>query len=111
MKWPADQTLIMTSAFRQFFNNSQFDITQVKDRYKDDIWSAIWAVYAQVTYDLQHSDSHPAFQPGCWDNGEPREPRTRRVQHDPLFVLYPKGCNDSHLKTMLKHVAMQIGLL
>lgn len=110
MKWPADQMQIMLDGFKQFFENSQFDVTLIRERYKEDPWFAIWHIYRQVTYDLQYDNDHPAYHPGDYD-GVPRLPRTRRVQHNPAFKLYPKGCNDTHLKTMLKHVATQIGLI
>lgn len=109
MKWPADQTEIMRSAFAQFITNSELSPSEIRDSYPDEK-RRLWAVYRSVVYDLQNDDSHPAYTAGKWDDGSDRTARVRRVDRNSAFLLYPPGCNDDHLWTMLKHIAKSTGI-
>lgn len=110
MKWPSDQTAIMQTAFAQFLRNCSVSLDDIKADYPDPV-NRLYTVERLVTYDIQYSDSHPAYSPGEWDDGTIRPARKRLAEYSPEFVLYPDGCNDDHRLSMLKHVAKFVGLI
>lgn len=83
MKWPEKQAEILRNGFQEFLRFHGISLVPGTE----------WEVYRQVTYDLQYDDSHPAFSTGK---------RCRIVAYNPEFQLYPDGCNDSHLATVLR---------
>ena len=100
MKWPKEQTEIVLDAIRQLVDSYDYTIEEIRADCPNAM-SMMYRLYNQATYDLQFDDTHPAFA----EHG-----RKRRVRYNPEFVLYPPGCNDSHLDTLLKYVAKEIGL-
>lgn len=110
MKWPSEQIEIVRKGFLQFLASPDCSIVDIRADLDDDA-SRIWSVFYHVAYDLQYNDTHPAYSIGLRDDGTIRLARIRRCDHNPLFVLYPAGCDDSHLKTMLNDVARSVGLI
>ncbi len=101
MKWPNDQVQIMLDGFQEFLQNCGYSLDEIREHYQGTPpMKVVWDIARQVQYDLSCDDSHPAYKS-----------RKRRVKHNPRFVLYPKGCHDTHRTTMLKHVAKKVGLL
>jgi len=104
MKWPAEQYDILLGAFRQFLDSFGWSKQQIREQYIGRPEAVLWDIYRQITFDLQFDDNHPAYSAGVWDDGTPRVPRKRLVSYSPKFVLYPPGCNDTHLKTALRSI-------
>lgn len=101
MKWPADQTKIMLDGFKQFIDSYGYSIQQIKDD-NPNVMATIWKIQNQVVYDLRFDDNHPAYT---------QHGRQRRVKYNPAFVLYPPGCHDLHMTTMLRYIGKELGLL
>ena len=112
MKYPVEQYNILLGAFRQFIDQCGYSAAHIRKSYADKPEAALWDIHRQVVYDLQYDDSHPAYSPipDKWDDGTPRVPRKRLVSYSPKFVLYPPGCNDTHLKTALKSIGRHLGI-
>ena len=114
IKWPTDQIDILETAYRQFFswfvNSPEHNITldKINSSIEADGWKFIRAQYQSVSYDLQYDDTHPAYQPGTWEDGTPRPPKPRRCEHNPNFQLYPPGCSDIHAEAMFKQLAKRL---
>jgi hypothetical protein len=104
MKWPAEQYEVLLEAFRQFLDSCGRTKQQIREYYADRPEAVLWDIYRQVRYDLQHDDDHPAYKPGVFEDGTPIRARKRLVSYSPKFVLYPPGCNDTHLKTALRSI-------
>lgn len=104
MKWPSDQVEILRQGFREFLEKVGYGGPTAEP-----LAAARW-IFPRVAFDLQYDDSHPAFSPGVWDDGQTRPARMRLVSHNPNFVLYPDGCNDNHLDTVLKLLAKEFDL-
>jgi len=102
MKWPKEQYKIILSGFRQFIDNCGFTIEEIREDYKGTPeLNVMYSMWRHVQYDITSDENHPAFSQGV---------KTRRVQYNPDFILYPKGCNDDHFKTVLKRIKGELGL-
>ena len=110
MKYPVEQYNILLGAFRQFIDQCGYSAAHIRKSYADKPEAVLWDIYRQVIFDLQYDDNHPAYKSGKWEDGTPRVPRKRLVSYSPKFVLYPPGCNDTHLKTALKSIGRHFGI-
>lgn len=91
MKWPRDQVEILQTAITQVIENSGYSIEQIKKDYEYlPPMRLAWDLFRLARAGLQGHSSH------CM-----------KVES---YVLYPEGCNDSHLSTALKHIMKNIGL-
>lgn len=113
MKWSQDQVAIIDNGFAQFLSHETVpDIAAIRDSYKDchpeRVLYDIWRI---VNYDLQFDNTHPAYSPWVDESGVTQPARVRRVQFNAMFKLYPKGCNDMHLQTVLRLVGRKHGLI
>lgn len=112
MKWPQEQIAIIVDGFNQWID-SHGGLESVKEALGDDRirfpMVIAYRIYRMVNYDLQYDDDHPAYSDTIQD-GIKFTARVRRVRYNPSFQLYPDGCSDKHLATMLKSVMMQCSL-
>ena len=106
MKWPKEQVAIIKTGFKQLIANSQHSPEAILKAYKTPL-RAMYAMWRHVQYDLSYDNDHPAYTTTEVD-GKPCKPRTRMCEYNADFVLYPPGCNDSHFKTVLKHIAKEL---
>jgi hypothetical protein len=112
MKWPKPQVDIVLNGFIQFLDNTPHTLEEIRESYAGsppmkvvyDIWRLVWM-------DMQFDDTNPRYSDGVYDDGTPHKGRKRLVQHCPEFLLYPSGCDDSHMKTMLKFIGKKCGLI
>ena len=111
MKWPKNQVDIYTAAVVEWLASHNCPAERLRKDYA--VMPEMHLMYLidrQVTYDLQYTDNHPAYRDITQD-GVTYKARTRRCKHNPFFVLYPPGCDDSHRKTMLRSVGKTLGLI
>ena len=112
MKWPKSQVDIVLDGFTQFLDNTPHTLAEIRESYAGSPpMKAVYDIWRQVWIDMQNPDNHPRYSDGTYDDGTPYKGRKRLVRHCSEFVLYPPGCNDSHLNTMLKYVGKQCGLV
>ena len=97
MKWPQDQVEILDKAINDWLDKNLKHINRktFRESYENNPRGFSFSIYSYVTHDLMFDDNHPAYT---------RNLRKRVIPHDPNFVLYPDGCNDDHLATVLKHI-------
>lgn len=109
-KWPEEQVEILLEAFREYLATDMgMAISEAVPP-----MLLMQQIYQAVSYDLQYDNTHPAYHPGVWevDGVEyPRAPRMRLVTYNPRFELYPEGCNDSHLYTLLLYIGKEVNII
>lgn len=114
-KWPKGQVGILLNGYREFLDNCEHSVEEIRESYKDcPPLKVMYDLDRAVTYDLMYDNSHPAYSDGEWEvDGEvrPRPARKRMVSHNPDFVFYPEGCNDNHRVAVLKYIGKEIGLV
>lgn len=96
MKWPKDQIEIVERAFHQLFNSwEESQQTTLLELNDDDRLCVLKQFYTRVvSFQLRNDNKHPYFSK-----------KKRLIAHNPDYQLYPKGCNDDHWKTLMKHIA------
>lgn len=102
MKWPKDQYEIIKFAFSEVIESTGKSAEEIKEAYSDRPGAVLWHIWTQVQYDVMKNNDDPAYT----EHG-----RERRCTYNHLFKLYPPGCNDDHLKTCLRKVGKELGIL
>ena len=111
MKWPKEQFDLLDNGFKLFLLGCGHSVAEIRGVYEDIPFRAVYYVYRQVWLDLMHDDNHPRYHNQVLEDGSTYVGKTRLVSYSSKFVLYPPGCNDSHLKTVLKKLGKKHGLI
>lgn len=112
MKWDKKQVDILKNGYQQFIKNCGYTLQELRDGHsghKNPLW-IMYCLDRLVVYDLQNSNSHPAYK-DTEQEGVFFKARIRRVKYNPEFVLYPPGCNDRHKDTVLKSIGKELKLI
>jgi len=112
MKWPKSHFNVLDSAFSQFIQNSGLTLEELRCKISNiSPMSGMHRLYAMIWGDLMNDDNHPRYKDQTLNDGTVYPGRIRLVKHVPGFELYPSGCNDSHLGTILKKLGKKHGLI
>jgi hypothetical protein len=111
MKWPKDQIEIYKNAVAQVIESTGKSAEEIRKEYAfAPTMRIMFEIDRIVCYDAQYDNNHPAYHETIQD-GKTFKARIRRCKHNPDFVLYPRGCDDTHKATMLRHVGTELGLI
>lgn len=111
MKWPKEQFELLDNGFKLFLQGCGHSIAEIREAYKDIPFQAVYSIYRQIWQDLMYDDNHPRYHNQVLEDGSTYVGKTRLVSYSSRFVLYPPGCNDTHLKTVLKILGKKHGLI
>jgi hypothetical protein len=112
MKWPAEQVAILDSGFSQVLEKCGHTAEELRAQYAGlPPLALVYNVYRKVWMDTQDDDNHPRYRDGVFDDGREYKAAVRYVAYNPKFVLYPPGCNDTHLQTVLKTLGKKYNLI
>jgi len=113
MKWPKSHFDIIDSGFSQFIQNYPHTLEEIRYgiRQYATPMAGMHRLYTMIWGDLIYDDNSPRFQDYTLNDGTVYKAKKRLVKHVPGFQLYPDGCNDSHLNTVLNVIGKKHGLL
>lgn len=104
MKWPKEQYGYIKKAYEDMLKwaeSKQGTPLHVINEYEMPTMKFMWNAWRILQRDLTLGPDHSLYE----------KVREKRITpYNPSFVLYPRGCNDRHLATVLKTIARELGI-